>query len=106
MRPMSFINGVIFGSAVALGGVLGVILFFRYVLSLDDTLDQTVIRSNLPLGELLRDMLAFSVFAVLAGFAFWGQLTNRRWRWVVEYVLVLAIVVLLIVFLAPADSRH
>jgi hypothetical protein len=103
---MTFINGVIFGSAAALGGVLGVILFLRYVLTRDSSLDQTVIRSALPFGELLRDMLAFSALALLAGIAFWGQIARRRWRWAAEYVLAVAIATAIIMFLAPIGDRN
>jgi len=106
MRPLSFINGVIFGSTAALGGVSGVILFFRYVLSLDSSLDQTAIRSALPLGELGRDTLIFSVLAVLAGVAFWSQVVGRRWRWLAEFALALAIVAVAIWFLAAPANRE
>lgn len=105
MRPIAFINGVIFASAAALGGVLGVILCIRYVMTLDSSLDQTVVQSDLPLEELIRDMLIFAALAVLAGLTFWGQLTNRRWRWTAEYLLAVTIVAVLIIFLAAADQR-
>lgn len=104
MRPLSFVNGVIFGSATALGGVSGVILFFRYVLTFDSSLDQTVVRSALPLSELWRYTLIFSVLAVLAGLAFWGQVVGRRWRWWAEFLLAVALAAVAIWFLtAPVD---
>ena len=107
MRPLSFVNGVIFGSTAALGGVSGVILFFRYVLISDSSLDQIAVRSALPLGELERYTLIFSVLAVLAGLAFWGQVVGRRWRWLAEFVLGLALIAAGIWFLAaPANREH
>jgi hypothetical protein len=106
MRPLSFVNGVIFGSTTALGGVSGLILLFRYVLTLDDSLDQAVVRSALPLGELGRSTLIFSVLAVLAGLAFWGQVASRRWRWLAEFALASALAAAVIWYLAASGNRE
>lgn len=105
MRPVAFINGVIFGSAVAISGVLGVLLFFRFVLNLDGSLDQSVVRSGLPVAELLHYILIFSVLSVLAGTAFWGQLAQRSWRWVAEYILLVALAAVALNFLATTENR-
>lgn len=105
MRPLSFVNGVVFGSTDALAGVCGVILFLRYVLTLDASLDQSVVRSALPLAELAGCELIFSLLAVLAGWAFWGQVTGRRWRWLAEVALASALVAALMWFLSAGSDR-
>lgn len=105
MRPMTFINGVILGSAAALAGVLGVILIFRLALISDHSLDQVVVRSDLPLGELLHDMLIFAALTLFSGLAFWGQLMQKRWRWLTECALAVAVAAVLIYFLASAENR-
>lgn len=105
MRPLTFINGVILGSTTALGGVCGVILFFRYVLMRDPSLDQAVVQSALPLGELGRNTLMFSVLAVLAGVAFWSQVTLRSWRWLAEIALVLGLAAVVTWLVAAPENR-
>ncbi|MBU6420666.1 MAG: hypothetical protein KGL98_05880 [Gammaproteobacteria bacterium] len=105
MRPLTFVNGVILGSTTALGGVSGVILFFRYVLMRDSSLDQAVVQSALPLSELGRNTLMFSGLAVLAGVAFWGQVAQRLWRWLAEIALVLGLAAVVIWLVAEPGNR-
>jgi hypothetical protein len=105
MRPMTFINGVIFGSAAALGLVLVIIIFFRWVLTQDASLDQSVVLSSLPLGELLRDALLFLALAALAGAGFLGELLRKPWRGAADYLLAVAVTGVIIFFFAEAETR-
>ena len=105
MRPMTFINGVLLGSAGALGVVLGVILFFRWTMVGDPSLDQTVVQSQLPLGELLRDMCIFMALALLALIAFWGELRTKPWRLVADWLMTLALVGVVLFFFAEPASQ-
>lgn len=100
MRPLTFIIGVILGSAGALGGVLGVILFFRWIMTGDPGLDQAVVQGSLPLGELLRDMLIFLGLALVAVAAFWGELRSKPWRMAADFVLCVTLLWVLIFFFA------
>jgi Na+-transporting NADH:ubiquinone oxidoreductase subunit NqrB len=99
MRPMTFINGVLLGSTGALASVLGVILFFRWVMVGDPTLDQTVVRSDLPLGDILRYMAAFGALAFLALTAFLGELRQKRWRLLADWLMSVGLVGVIIFFL-------
>jgi hypothetical protein len=105
MRPLTFINGVLLGSAGALASVLGIILFFRWVLAGDPSLDQTVVQSQLPLSALLLDMSIFSGLALLALAAFLGELRLRRWRVLADYLLAVGLVGVVIFFLAEPVTR-
>jgi len=105
MRPLTFINGVLLGSAGALAGVLGIILFFRWVLAGDTTLDQTVVQSQLPLDQLSLDMAIFSGLTLLALAAFLGELRRRRWRVPADYLLAVGLVGVVIYFLAEPVTR-
>lgn len=105
MRPLTFINGVLLGSAGALASVLGVILFFRWTLTSDPTLNQTVVTSDLPLGELLRDMCIFTGLALLALAAFLGELRVRRWRLTADYLLAVALTGVVLFFFAEPTNR-
>ena len=105
MRPMTFINGVLLGSAGALAVVLGVILFFRWTMLGDPSLDQTVVQSDLPLGELLRDMFIFGVLAFLALAAFLGELRVKPWRLLADWLMSVALVGVVIFFLAEPGAR-
>ena len=100
MRPLTFINGVILGSAGALGSVLGLIMFFRWVMTLDTSLDQTVVQGSLPIGQLLLDMLIFLSLALLALAAFWGELRRKPWRGAADFVLCVTLLWVLIFFFA------
>lgn len=105
MRPMTFINGVIFGSSAALGVVLVIIIFFRWILTQDASLDQSVVLSSLPLGELLRDALLFLALGALAGAGFLGELLRKPWRGAVDYLLAVAVTGVIIFFFAVAETR-
>lgn len=105
MRPLTFINGVILGSSGALGCVLVLLIFFRWVLTLDSTLDQTVVLSSLPLGELLRDMALFLGLAALSCAGFLGELYQKPWRGAVDYLLAVAVTGVVIFFFAAAETR-
>lgn len=105
MRPMTFINGVIFGSAAALGVVLAILIFFRWMLTQDATLDQTVVLSDLPLRELLKDMLIFLGMAAVSGAAFAGELFRKPWRGALDYLQAVLLVGIILYFFAASDTR-
>jgi hypothetical protein len=105
MRPLTFINGVLLGSAGALASVLGVILFFRWILVQDATLDQTVVQSGLPLSELLRDMCIFTALSLAALAAFWGELKGRPWRLAADWLLALGLGAVMVWFFAEPAAR-
>jgi hypothetical protein len=102
---MTFINGVLLGSSGALSAVLGVILFFRWLMVRDPTLDQTVVQSDLPLGELTRDMFIFGVLALLSLAAFIGELRVKPWRLLADWLMCMALVGVIIFFLADPALR-
>lgn len=105
MRPMTFINGVIFGSAAALGLVLALLIFFRWVLTQDSTLDQTVVLSDLPLRELIQDMLIFLGMTGVSGAAFVGELFRKPWRGGADYLQAVLLVGIILFFFAGASTR-
>ncbi|HET7923110.1 MAG TPA: hypothetical protein VFM15_10190 [Gammaproteobacteria bacterium] len=105
MRPLTFINGVIFASLTALTGVLGIIVFLRWIMSIDPGLDQSVIRNSLPLRTLGQYILLFGILAVIAGAAFWAELRQQRWRWGLEAVLAFGLAAALVYFLAGTGDR-
>ena len=102
---MTFITGVILGSSGALACVLALLIFFRWVLTQDSTLDQTVVLSDLPLDELLRDMCLFLGLTALACAGFLGELFRKPWRGWVDYLLAVAVTGVVIFFFAAAETR-
>jgi hypothetical protein len=99
MRPMTFINGVIFTCATALASGMLIILFLRWIMSMDAGLDQAVVHGSLPPGELLRDAAIFGVLAVVAGITFRAEIKRRRWYWWGESLLALCLTATLIFLL-------
>jgi hypothetical protein len=105
MRPLTFINGVIFGSAAALGAVLTLVICFRWAMTLDTSLDQTVVSSDLPLDQLVLYVAVFLGFAALAGVSFWTGLKRRPTRWFWQYLSALTLVAVVVFFLADQENR-
>ena len=105
MRPLTFINGVIFGSAAALGAVLSLVIFFRWAMTQDPSLDQTVVSSDLPLDQLLLYVGVFLGFAALAGVSFWTGLKRRPTRWFWQFLSALMLVAIVVFFLADRENR-
>ncbi len=104
MRPMTFINGVLLGSSGALAVVLGLILFFRWLMVGDPTLDQGVVTSELPLGEIMRDMVIFGGLALLSLAAFLGELRLKRWRLIADWLMVVTLVGVILFFFAEPGA--
>jgi hypothetical protein len=102
---MTFINGVLLGSSTALTVALGFILLFRWTMVGDPTLDQTVVQSDLPLGEILRDMFIFGVLASFALAAFVGELRVKRWRLLADWLMSVTLVGVIIFFLGAPAAR-
>jgi hypothetical protein len=73
MRPVAVINGIMFGSAVAIG--LAVTLLVVAVLAPESP------RLRGELRPLLATTALFLVVSGATGAAFFGQLLGRRWRW-------------------------
>ena len=105
MRPMTFINGVIFGSSAALGVVLGIIIFFRWVLTQDATLDQTVVLSSCPWANSCATCCSSWRLAASRGAAFLGELLPEPWRGTLDYLLTVAVVGVVIFFFAEPATR-
>jgi hypothetical protein len=105
MRPMTFINGVIFTSATTLASGLGIVIFLRWVMSLDAGLNQSVVQGSLPLGKLSGDAIMFGILAVVAGLAFRAEIGRRRWRWWIECLLAFCVAATLIPFFADTGNR-
>ncbi|HEY3645455.1 MAG TPA: hypothetical protein VGM16_08965 [Gammaproteobacteria bacterium] len=105
MRPMTFVNGVLLGSAGALASVLGVILLFRWTMVGDASLDQTVVQGELPFGTLVQYMCIFTALALVALAAFWGELRSTRWRLAADWFLLLALVAAVLYFFANPALR-
>jgi len=105
MRPQTFVNGVIFGSAAALGVVLGVVLLFRGFMRIDPSLDQTVVQSELPLASLVVDMALLCALTAVAGLAFWGELAAKPWRSAMDGFLGFCLAAAAIFFFADPDAR-
>ena len=105
MRPMTFINGVMLGSSGALATVLGLILFFRWLMVGDPTLNQSVVQGDLPLGEILRDIAIFGGVALLSLAAFLGELRLKRWRLIADWLMAVAVVGVIIFFLGDPALR-
>jgi hypothetical protein len=102
---MTFINGVLLGSSGALATVLGLILFFRWLMVGDPTLNQAVVQGDLPLGELTRDMVIFGGLALLSLAAFLGELRLKRWRLLADWLMTVALVGVIIFFLGDPALR-
>lgn len=64
-----------------------------------------MVRSGLPLWELLCYALSFSAVAMLAGVAFWAQVVAKPWRWFAEYALLVTISAVIISLFSEIGRR-
>lgn len=104
MRPLTFINGVIFACSAALAGGLVVIMLFRWTMRMDPSLDQSLVQGSLPLSELLRNLALFTALAIVAGFTLRAEIKRRNWLWGAEAALAFSIATVMVFMLAdPAQ---
>jgi hypothetical protein len=78
MRPLAFINAIVFGSATATAfGLTGVLVIFL------------ILRGSYPqfateLVPLLRSSGIFVALAGVSGLSFYALQKDKRWRWQVQ----------------------
>ncbi len=105
MRPITFLNGIIFACSSAITLAMGVMLLMRLVLLSDQSVNAQEVMGQLPAADLLRYAATLFVVAVCAGWAFFGQLFLRPWRWRAQAVQVAAVLAALAYLFTPADGR-
>lgn len=75
MSPLAVFTGIIMGSAVAIALGLAMVLAVFLILSGD----YPKLVAEYPV--LLKSFVLFFVLALVASYAFVGQLRHRAWRW-------------------------
>jgi hypothetical protein len=84
MRPLTVLNGIIFGSCLSIFiGLAVTLLLFSLLAPENPSLDQ-------ELGPLSVYTSLFFGMALVSGFAFTGQMLRSNWRWWAEGALVLS----------------
>jgi hypothetical protein len=78
MGPLGFLTGVVLGSAVAIAGVLAMVLVVFLAVSSDHP---ALLEEYAPL---LRGIVLFGILAAVGGTAFVGLQKNRAWRWAAQ----------------------
>jgi len=78
MGPLGFLTGVVFGSAVAIAGVLAMVLVVFLAVSSDHP---ALLEEYAPL---LRGIVLFGILAAVGGLAFIGLQKKRPWRWAAQ----------------------
>lgn len=84
MRPLTVLNGIIFGSCLSIFIGLGVTLLLFTLLAPENPSLQLELE---PLGVYT---LVFFGMAFVSGVAFIGQMMRKAWRWWAEAVLAVA----------------
>ena len=84
MRPLTVLNGIIFGSCLSIFIGLAVTWFLFMLLAPENPSLQV------ELGPLGLYMLIFLGMSLVSGVAFLGQLLRKAWRWWAEAGLLLA----------------
>jgi hypothetical protein len=74
MRPLAVLIGIVMGSTVSIA--VGLILTGVVVLLVPDEADRLVAER----GPLLKAILIFTLAAAAAGWSFYGEIRQRRWR--------------------------
>lgn len=93
MRPLAILNGIILGSSVAIALGLGVTVFIFYLLIPEHPEMKT------EFGSLLNSTGIFMTVSAVAALAFAGQVMDKRWKWIAEAGLVLALAVTVLYYL-------
>ena len=75
MRPISVLNGILFGTAGSIALGLAVVLFLFLVLEGESP------QLEVEYGPLLRTTGLFWPAALATGASFYGHLTTKPWRW-------------------------
>lgn len=75
MRPFTAVLGFVAGSLVSMAFGLAVVLMVFWLLRDDHP------QFSAELPEVARGSIMFFGLAVASGFAFWGTINGRRWRY-------------------------
>ena len=82
MRPLAVLIGIVMGSTVSIA--VGLILTGVVVLLVPEDADRLVAER----GPLLKAILLFPLAAAAAGWSFYGEIRQRRWRFPAHALLV------------------
>ncbi len=82
MRPLAVLIGIVMGSTVSIAA--GLILTGVVVLFVPNDADRLVAER----APLIRAILLFSLAAAAAGWSFYGEIRQRRWRFPAHAVLI------------------
>lgn len=85
MGPLGFITGVVFGSAVSIAAVLGMVIVI-FMLSASD--HPALVQEYAPLW---RAVVLFGVLSVVAGASFYSLQRRLAWRWAAQATMWLAL---------------
>lgn len=78
MSPLTVLTGIVMGSAVTIALGLGMVLVVFLILSGSHP------RLAAEFGSLIRSFGLFFALALLASYAFIGQVRVRSWRWLAQ----------------------
>jgi hypothetical protein len=85
MRPLTVINGFLLGSCLSIALSLAMV---RIVYAIIGT-DSPLVRDEVQ--PLLIYLLIFTGMTILAALSFYSLLTGRRWRWLAQAAVLLAL---------------
>lgn len=105
MRPITFVNGIIFACSTVMTLVLGGMLLMRMALLSDQSVNPAELAGQLPAAELVRYALTVAVVAFCAAWALAGQLFLKPWRWRAQAAQLAAIVGAMGYLLASPGQR-
>lgn len=93
MSPLAFLTGVVLGSAASISLVLAmVVVIFAFTAGV-----QPVVGQEYP--GLLAAAGLFAMLAVASGLAFVGLQRHRRWRWLAQGAMWIALLLIVLYYL-------